>query len=748
MVLYCSPAQKEKLKGCLLMDTALGNKVKKKIKVKKRDAAVFAAAFAVACTFGVSPITADVYPYGLSLVIAASSKYRLPAALGCLLSFIITGVNLFLPVLILTVLFLILRSADKETPCPLYLKLVLACCSAAVLAAKVAIDGIELFEDIVRVTATAVSIPVFAGLFALYFEPRSVNIPKALKDCSTVAFAFAGASFFAMFEIGSVPLSLAAGALFTLAAAKTRGFLFGGVCGFVCGLACNVPAIAALGILGITFGLLEQNSVVLAFILSFMLSMSGYAYLSDFAPEWAAAAMLLAAVVGFIPIRKKLPVVESACTLVLSPNRDIKLKKYAAAFSSLSNLFYTVSDTATAESITEIYKKIKKMTTMFCERCKGCSLDVNELCNRLTTDIRVKGIVEYDKLPLHFRQGCAHCDKIARAVNRLALLKEEECENGLKALAEEYNSFSVLLNEAARKQEDNSYEDKPLASEIKKILLDNGVACDRVSVTGVRQKTIEVFGVKPDKMSVSSNKLSALLSEAARLRISHPELLINDNYVIMRFATLPRINVEYAKNLLAKNGETVCGDTVSFFENDEKYFYCLISDGMGSGRDAALTSRLSAIMLEKLLTIGADKKDALQMVNKMLTKKKEEVFATIDLLEVDRITAQATIFKVGAAPTFLVRDGECHRIEAKTPPAGIMREVIAEKITITLKKGDFLVMVSDGVVQTGSRGFDLSEIIKEGGCRSAHALASRVLEEARNRSECSDDMSVCVMRFY
>jgi serine/threonine protein phosphatase PrpC len=77
-----------------------------------------------------------------------------------------------------------------------------------------------------------------------------------------------------------------------------------------------------------------------------------------------------------------------------------------------------------------------------------------------------------------------------------------------------------------------------------------------------------------------------------------------------------------------------------------------------------------------------------------------------------------------------------------------MREVIAERITVTLKKGDFLVMVSDGVVQTGSKGLDLSGIVKEGHCRSAHALASRVLEEARTRAECSDDMSVCAMRFY
>ncbi|PKM63143.1 MAG: hypothetical protein CVU97_01955 [Firmicutes bacterium HGW-Firmicutes-21] len=256
-----------------------------------------------------------------------------------------------------------------------------------------------------------------------------------------------------------------------------------------------------------------------------------------------------------------------------------------------------------------------------------------------------------------------------------------------------------------------------------------------------------MFGVKPEKMGISSNRISSVMSETARYKLSLPEFIINDDYVIMRMTTLPKLHIEYAKTTLAKNGEPVCGDTVSFFESEDKYFYCLLSDGMGSGRDAALTSRLSAIMLEKLLTIGADKRDALQMVNKMLTQKKDEVFATIDLLEVDRITSQAVMMKVGAAPTFLIRDNECHRIEAKTPPAGIMREVIAEKVSITIRRGDYIVMVSDGVVQTDTGLFDFAPLIKNG-CKNAHSLATLILDEAKNRAECADDMSVCTMRFY
>lgn len=740
IILFFQPPKIPKPERMFCMDTAI---VKKKIKFKKKDMLAFAISFAL----GLSPLTAGVYPFGLSLMIA-SVKHRVYILFGSLFSVFFTGENVILPSVILISLFFIIRMFEKEKPCPLYLKIIFASGSSLLLGAKIALEGITLFADGLRLVATVVSIPIFTLLFAIYFDSRSSVYPKTLQDCSLVAFAFAATKFFGLFSIAEVPLSLAAGAVIVLIASKTKGFLFGGVCGFICGIACNVPAIAALGILGITYGLIESSSVLLASMLSFLLSISGYAYLSDFEPVYIPSAMLLTAILLFIPIRKILPEAQTYTNRSMFSGSNIKLKKFAAAFSSLSGVFFTVSDTTAADGITQTGEKISTAVESICQHCKGCSLDVNDFCNHLTTEMRCNGSVVYEKLPLHFKQGCPNAERIVQAVNKLVLLKKEQCENGLKLLAEEYSSFSSLLNNAAKKQDDNRCEDKHLAAELKQVLLKHNITCDKVRVTGLREKEIEVLGVKPDKMSISSNKLAAVMSAAARLKISLPEFIINDNYVIMRMTTLPKINVEYAKSLLAKNGEPICGDTVSFFENDEKYFYCLLSDGMGSGRDAALTSRLSAIMLEKLLTIGADKKDALQMVNKMLTKKKEEVFATIDLLEVDRITAQASIYKIGAAPTFLIRNGECHKIEAKTPPAGIMREVIAEKISVSLRRGDYIVMVSDGVVQTGAKKLDFAPIIKGVSCKNLHLLASRILDEARNITECSDDMSVCAMRFY
>lgn len=728
------------------MDTVVSEK---KSRITKKNLL----AFAISLAFGLSPLTAGVYPFGISLLIA-SAKERTFLFLGSLMSALFVGENRVLSVCLLLFIFFAIRAFEKDKPVPLYLKLIFAIGSAVLFATKIILDGITVFPAVVMLVSTMISIPVVTFLFTVYLDKRTGVFSKTIQEYSLIAFAFAATRFFGLFLLAETPLALTVGAFITLSISKTKGFLFGGMFGFICGIACDVPAIAALGILGITYGMLAPNSPVIAFILSFMLSLSGYIYLSDFSSIVVPAGMILFGMFLYIPIKKLLPQTETDKSPIISTGaREIKLKRFASAFSSLSSVFYTVSDRAAVESITEINRTIRKNVELYCDRCKGCKLDQRDFCNHLTTELRCNGTVSVERLPNHIKQGCSHAEQIIRSVNKIATLKDEECEKGLKSMAEEYYVFSSLLNNAAKKQEDNSCEDKHLAKEIKDLLLQNKISCDRVRVLGRRQKFVEVYGIKPDKMNISSNRLSALLSETARVKFSLPEFIINEEYVIMRMTTLPKLHVEYAKTTLAKNGESVCGDTVSFFENDEKYFYSLISDGMGSGRDASLTSRLSAIMLEKLLTIGADKKDALQMVNKMLLQKKEEVFATIDLLEVDRISAQATLYKVGAAPTFLIRGNECHRIEAKTPPAGIMREVIAEKISITLRKGDFIVMVSDGIVQTDTELFDFSSLIKNGGCKSAHTMASRILDEAKNCIETSDemtadDMSVCTMRFY
>ncbi len=694
---------------------------------------------------GVAPLAVGVAPFGCAFLCAVPKKYRKSTFYGVLLSSLFDDC-IPLALFFAVYLFLVLASKEKSGGVYVYTRILLSFSLSALRAAYIAVSGVNDMTDVFRLLASVIAYPAFTYAFLGYFDKKKEIRPKHY-DTSLLAFAFAFTLVLLPVKISGVSLAIIPASAFTLCASRTRGFAFGGVCGVVCGLVSGGAATGALGVLGMAYGMLVNELELASLALSFMLAVSGYFYLSGTDGIIAFSIMLLAVYAAYIPLRSNLPMHRNAVSSVEKRAHDRRISRYAAAFSSLSSLFYTVSDTAREESISDVNRNIVQAVESYCNRCDGCELDKSEISNFFTSEVRRNGVASFSRIPTHISSRCPNACAIARSVNNLPVKHARDGEKGLKQMADEYSAFSSLLIDAAKKQDAANRTDKQMASAVKTSLAEVGVTCDGVRVTGERIRNITAYGVKPEKITESPNNIASSVAKAVGTSISMPELHLHDDYTLMKFHSVPAIRVEFAKISEAKSGESVCGDTVSVFENDERYFYCLVSDGMGSGRDAALTSRLSAIMLEKLLTVGAEKESAIKLLNKALVEKEEEIFATVDLLEIDRVLCTATLIKAGAAPTVFIRGGCSHIIESRTPPAGIMRNVIADKKTFRLEKGDMIVMLSDGILQTGS---DFPILPKSGipPLPSARALATKILREARRSSEASDDMSVCTLRIY
>ena len=701
-------------------------------------------AYAVfAFLLGVAPLASGVMPFGCALLCAVPAGRLTAVFLGVLASCIFDKC-IPLAIFCAIFLFLVLKAKEKSGGVMLHTRVLLSLSISALRIAYIAVIGVNGIEDIFVLLAALISYPAFTVAFMGFFD-RKKELHQKRYDISLLALAFAVTMFFSRFTVGALSLAFLPASVFTLCAARTRGFGFGGVCGVLCGLVSGGAATGALGVLGMTYGMLVTDIEPLALILSYMLAITGFFYLSG-ASGVAEAALILLCVYGiFIPLRKNLKIRRSVGQGGEKRSQDRKLTKYAAAFSSLSSLFYTVSESTREESVTDLNNGIVGVVERHCSHCTGCELDRSEISNFFTSEIRRNGVAAYSRIPTHISSRCPDACLMAREINNLPTERELDGEKGLKQMADEYSYLSTILIDAAKKQEDTLRVDKPLAQEIKRALNELGVTCDGVRVTGTRMRDIMIYGVDPEKIKVSPNEIAKAVALKVGTAISAPELVLHDEYVLMKMHSVPAFRVECAKISEAKTGETVCGDTVSVFENDDRYFYCLVSDGMGSGRDAALTSRLSSIMLEKLLSVGAEKESALKLLNKALLEKNEEIFATVDLLEIDRVLCRATLIKAGAAPTLMIRNGRLRTIEAKTPPAGIMKNVIADKKCFTLEKGDMLVMMSDGILQTGSP----NTLLPKSGIPpmpSARALASTIFREAQHYAEAVDDMSVCVLK--
>jgi stage II sporulation protein E len=192
-----------------------------------------------------------------------------------------------------------------------------------------------------------------------------------------------------------------------------------------------------------------------------------------------------------------------------------------------------------------------------------------------------------------------------------------------------------------------------------------------------------------------------------------------------------------------------CGDHIALFKSDSACFYALISDGMGSGEEASLTSDVCALFLEKMLSAGNRVELSVRMLNSFIRQKNngtgEECSATVDLMELDLMSGRAVFAKNGAAPTYVVRGGRVYKIRSRTLPIGILRDSDPQLLRFRMYPGDVVVMVSDGVTNGNDECPWLIDLLSSPLPDSMDSLRMKILRHAI-ASGSPDDLSAIAIR--
>jgi len=579
-------------------------------------------------------------------------------------------------------------------------------------------------------------------------------------------------------------LPLVAGTLVTTAAAKTGGPLYGCIAGFVSGLAQSPYLMeeygtmisAALGISGLFAGIFFERNETLALMCSFATASAYSLFTGGIHGFGSLAADHLAGLIIFIFISRFIPQGTSK-RIRLSPSAeyigetvgeggetarsekaryDMKLRRLSDAFQSLSNEFRSVSECAKRPGISRTSHIVSSVTGRICSDCS-----LSGVCwgneHSTTEDVTMKlalrllegGEVTEEDVPEYFRQRCVKLTHIIGEINARYTVLCAKCfkENGAAAIASEYSTVSRLLKGTADEMNMSGMRNEKAERRSEGVLRQLGISHKGVSSYGARGMVIDIAAVAPESLEVSGEDIRRGFERAFGGLFEEPQFILAGEGRIMRMKRKRVITLGCAHASCAKSSETVNGDTTGFFENDEDRFYALICDGMGSGREAALTSRLAAIFIERLLTCTGERAIALEMLNDLLLAKGEESFTTVDLFEADLIKGEASFIKAGAASSYIVREGRLYKISSHTPPAGIIRRLTAEQTRMTIKDGDIIVMVSDGVSGEGDKDIWLPELLVSfSPSDEPSAIARRILNEAKVRRGGEDDMTVSVIR--
>jgi len=181
------------------------------------------------------------------------------------------------------------------------------------------------------------------------------------------------------------------------------------------------------------------------------------------------------------------------------------------------------------------------------------------------------------------------------------------------------------------------------------------------------------------------------------------------------------------------------GDRCLVFAGVECKYYIVLCDGMGTGAEAARDGKAMGNMLKKLLSAGYPPEFALRSVNSLCALLDRAGAVTIDLAELRLDTGKATLYKWGAAPSYLISKGAAIKIGTATPPPGLSvtdcRETVEQ---LSLRRGEMLILLSDGAEGEGSLLRCLEDAAQPPG-----ELAAKILSCS---SGGADDATVAVVR--
>ena len=273
--------------------------------------------------------------------------------------------------------------------------------------------------------------------------------------------------------------------------------------------------------------------------------------------------------------------------------------------------------------------------------------------------------------------------------------------------------------------------------------IDHREGHNKISVT---MSTEHMGGVSVEE---AADMLSVLLNIRLVSSISNPKRIDSSirNYLF----------VEEAKYVIltgaaraVKETEPKSGDNYAILESERGKITLLLSDGMGSGKKACEDSETVLDLMEKLMDAGYAPRTAAGLINSTLVVRGDEQnMSTLDICELDLYDGMCEFTKIGAAASFIKRDHMVEQISANNLPLGIFRGQAEESICRRLMDGDYVFLLSDGIIDAVEEcdyGEDICEILgnlkQENPKDLAEALLQIVLRKTRGRIR--DDMTVVV----
>ena len=354
-------------------------------------------------------------------------------------------------------------------------------------------------------------------------------------------------------------------------------------------------------------------------------------------------------------------------------------------------------------------------------------------------------------------------EEMSEAIDRQEYLCQRKLQENQELLAEHLKEMAHIMAKIARE----TCRCRPMGErrfkQMSKLLRESGIQLknffEMEHEDGHREISLTMRNLGEKRIRagesehISTEDVADFISVAMNTRLcpsKNSPMYLTRDYNTYYFMEEPSYHLLTGFAKAVKEGEKVSGDNYSFYEADTGKLVVVLSDGMGSGEKACRDSNRVIEMVERLLEAGFSKEAAAQMINGALAAAgQEENMSTLDICSMDLYTGECEFLKVGAACTYIKRGQLVDRLSAQNLPLGVFQQIEPEVMSRTLQSGDYVIMLSDGILDALSRGLGeevMPEIIGRMDYTNPNEIANQILTYAirQSKGQIRDDMTVLV----
>lgn len=354
------------------------------------------------------------------------------------------------------------------------------------------------------------------------------------------------------------------------------------------------------------------------------------------------------------------------------------------------------------------------------------------------------------------RDGERQCYMGEMALSNIELVNEiwkGRMVESRNAIAMQLREMAGILKELATSTYTFAYTSYERESLLRLKLKNMGLCVRKIVMLNNRRGIHEVnITLKSSRrQNVQIRKMEQAISDSLGKRYKVAKdmgTFVRKEYSTYCFVEEPNYFLLYG---VAKKGKSdLSGDNFSVFTLKSGQTIVTLSDGMGHGTKAYKESEMVLSLLEELMEGGFSEEASLRLINTVFLVDDEEVNpASVDMGIIDMYSGMCDFMKIGAATTFIKRGNWIEAIKSKSMPIGACSNLDMETTTKKLYDGDFVVMMSDGLldsIKVEDKDDYMSKILMEIKSTNPTEMANIIMEKvAKDKNfEARDDMMVMV----